>query len=43
MEWENSTSKLYYIKPRIEEWGNAHNSCRKYEAKLADSILDTRD
>ena len=20
MEWENSTIKLYYIKPRIEEW-----------------------
>ena len=34
-EWENSTSKLHYIKPRIEEWESAHNSNRKYEVKLS--------
>ena len=28
-EWENSTSKLHYIKPRIEEWESAHSSCRQ--------------
>ena len=28
-------SKLHYIKPRIEEWGSAHNSCRQYEFKLS--------
>ena len=25
-EWENNTSKLHYIKPRIEEWESTHNS-----------------
>ena len=34
-KWENSTSKLHYIKPRIEEWESAHNSCRQYEIKLS--------
>ena len=23
-EWENKTSKLHYIKPRIKEWVSAH-------------------
>ena len=27
-EWENITSKLHYIKPRIKEWESAYNSCR---------------
>ena len=26
-EWENSTSKLHYILPHIEEWENFCNSC----------------
>ena len=34
-EWENNTSKLHYIKPRIEEWESAHNSNRQYEVKLS--------
>ena len=34
-EWKNSTSKLYYIKPCIEEWENSHNSCRQYKVKLS--------
>ena len=34
-EWEDSTSKLKIIKPRIEEWQNTHNSCRQYEVKLS--------
>ena len=25
-EWENNTSNLKQIKPRIEEWESAHNS-----------------
>ena len=25
-EWQNSNSKLHYIKPCIEEWESAHNS-----------------
>ena len=33
-EYVNS-SKLYYMKPSIEEWENAHNSCRQYEGKLS--------
>ena len=33
-EWENNTRKLHYIKPHIEEWESAHNSCRQYEVKL---------
>ena len=32
-EWENSTSKQHYFKPRIEEWESAYNSCRQYEIK----------
>ena len=32
-EWENSTSKLHYIKPCIEDWESAHNSCRQYKFK----------
>ena len=31
----NSTSKLRNIKPRMEEWESAHNSCRQYEIKLS--------
>ena len=27
-EWENSTSKLHYIKPHIKKWEKAQNSCR---------------
>ena len=34
-EWENSTSKLQYIKPYIEEWESAYNSCWQYEMKLS--------
>ena len=34
-EWENSTSKLHYIKPHIKEWESAYNSCRQYEVKLS--------
>ena len=34
-EWENNTSKLKQIKPRIEEWESAHRSCRQYEVKLS--------
>ena len=34
-EWENNTSKLHYIKPRIEECESARNSCRQYEVKLS--------
>ena len=34
-EWENSNSKLYYIKPHIEDWESAHNSCRQYKVKLS--------
>ena len=34
-EWENSTSKLHYIKPCIGEWKSAYNSCRQYEVKLS--------
>ena len=34
-EWENSTSKLRNIKPKIEEWESVHNSCRQYEIKLS--------
>ena len=33
-KWEN-TSKLQYIKPRIEEWESSHNSYREYEFKLS--------
>ena len=28
-ELENGTSKLHYIKPRIEEYESVHNSCIK--------------
>ena len=31
----NNTCKLHYIKPRIEEWESAYNSCRQYEVKLS--------
>ena len=31
----NNTSKLHYIKPRIEEWESAHNRNRQYEVKLS--------
>ena len=31
----NSTSKLYYVKPLIEQWESAHNSCRQYQTKLS--------
>ena len=34
-EWENNTSKLHYIIPRIEKKENAHNICRQYEVKLS--------
>ena len=34
-EWENSNSKLHYTKSHIEEWENAHNSCRQYEVKIS--------
>ena len=34
-EWENNTSKLPYIKPRIEKWESAHNSRRQYVVKLS--------
>ena len=34
-EWKNDTSKLHYIKPCIEEWESAHNSCGQYEVKLS--------
>ena len=34
-EWQNSTSKLHYVKSRIEEWESVYNSCRKYEVKLS--------
>ena len=27
-KWENSSSNLNYIKPSIEEWESAYNSCR---------------
>ena len=29
-----TVSKLHYIKPRIKEWENFHNSCRQFEVKL---------
>ena len=32
--WENSKSKLHYIKPQIEKWESTHNSCRQFEVKL---------
>ena len=35
MELENITIKLHYIKPNIEEWESANNSCQQYEAKLS--------
>ena len=34
-EWENNTSKLYYIKPHIKEWESAHNRCKQYTVKLS--------
>ena len=34
-EWENSSSKLHYIKPSIEEWESAHYSFRQHEVKLS--------
>ena len=33
-EWENNTSRLHYIKPRIIEWESANNNCKYYEVKL---------
>ena len=33
--WENSASMLYYIKPPIEMYESAHNSCRQYDVKLS--------
>ena len=35
VKYDNSTSKLHYIKPRIEEWESAYKSCRKYEVQLS--------
>ena len=29
------SSQLHYIKPCIEEWKSAYNSCRQYEVKLS--------
>ena len=34
-DWENSTSKINYIKPRIKEWKSAHNSCSQYKVTLS--------
>ena len=34
-KWENSTSKLHYIKPHIKVWESAYNSCRQYDVKLS--------
>ena len=34
-KWDNSTSKLYHIKPHIGEWESAHNSSRQYDVKLS--------
>ena len=34
-KWENNSAKLHYIKPRIEEWENAYNSCWRHEVKLS--------
>ena len=42
-ELENSSSKLHYIKPHIEEWESAHSSCRQYEVKLSMINIDTLD
>ena len=33
--WKNSTSQLYYIKPKIKEWKGAKNSCMQYYVKLS--------
>ena len=32
-KWENRTSKLHYITPRIKKWKCAYNSCRQYKVK----------
>ena len=42
-EWENSSSKLHYIKPSIEKWESAHNSCRQCEIKLSRIHIDILD
>ena len=34
-QWENSTSKLHYIKSCIEEWESNHNSSWQYEVPLS--------
>ena len=34
-EWKNSTSKLYYIEPRIKKWESAYNSFKQYEVILS--------
>ena len=34
-EWEKNTSKLHYIKPRIEEWESAYNSSIAYKQNYA--------
>ena len=39
-EWENNNSKLYYIKPHIEEWKSAHNNYRQYEVKLSRILIE---
>ena len=35
-EWENGNNKLHYIKPQIEEWESAYNSCRQYKVTEQD-------
>ena len=30
-KWEKNTSKEHYVKPQIEKWENAYNSCRQYK------------
>ena len=42
MEWENSASKVHYIKCHIEEWANVHNKCRQYVKLSKFSIGYTR-
>ena len=34
-EWENNTSMLQYITPRIKEWKSSHNSCRQHKVYLS--------
>ena len=34
-KWENSNSKIHYIKPHFGEWKSAHNNSRQYEVKLS--------